>query len=115
MIYNALFELNLFNYNEQEISNLVFFKLHPEYLKNEVIKAFKETSSETKFDIPVPCLKKDGTLFYCIVKHKLIEINGIVYNLGSFTDITEKYILEKELIDTRLKLDKILEIAPVGN
>ena len=106
--------MELFNYNKEEIENLHFTKLHPENLRNEFIRLFNETSSEYQFEVPIPCLKKDGKLFHCIVKHKLIEINGIVYNFASFTDVTEKYLLEKELINTKIKLDKILEVAPVG-
>lgn len=106
--------LDLFQYDEEDLIGLHFSRLHPEDFLNQAVKKFTETKKEIKFDVPIPCLKKDGTLFYSIVKHQLIEINGIIYNFGSFTDVTEKYLLEKELIDTRIKLDTILEIAPVG-
>ncbi len=87
----------MFGYTEEEITGLSVKDMHPPESLAYVISEFKSQAQEGKgVAMDIPCLRKDGAVFYCNITNTIAEIDGSKHNIGFATDITaQKKSVEK--------------------
>lgn len=82
---------NMFGYSEKELLKLKIKDLHPKESQNFVENDFKSLAmGEKNFTEDIPCLRKDGTIFYANIYNAIIYIDDRKHNIGFFTDITQQ-------------------------
>jgi PAS domain S-box-containing protein len=88
----------LYGYSEEEFLRLSLEDIHPEEALAEVHAAFNAMACGTmRFARDIPCLRRDGTIFYLDVTASPMFLQGQKYLVGFFTDVTEKRVAEQEL------------------
>jgi PAS domain S-box-containing protein len=87
----------MFGYSEQEMIGMNVADLHPPENLSSVISEFESKGSEKiNMSIDIPCLRKDGTIFYATFNKAVADIDGRQHNIGFITDTTaQKKALEK--------------------
>jgi PAS domain S-box-containing protein len=103
----------MLGYSEDELIGMNVTDIHPEGLLDQVISEFEAQARGEKVLAPsIPCRQKDGQIIYADVNTKRANINGIEYNIGLFTDITERKQAErilKEIINKNPMSIQILD------
>ena len=80
----------MLGYTREELETLSVSDIHPEEALEHVISEFKAQAREGKTPAPnIPCLRKDGTIFYANVSATQAVIDGAQCNIGFFVDVTE--------------------------
>ncbi|MCX5793081.1 MAG: PocR ligand-binding domain-containing protein [Elusimicrobia bacterium] len=82
---------------EEELLRLSVMDIHP---KGEVAAVLAELEAQArgeKTTVEVPCLRKNGTVFYASVSTSKITVDGRECALGFFSDITERKRAEEAL------------------
>ncbi|MFA5803476.1 MAG: PAS domain S-box protein [Melioribacteraceae bacterium] len=88
----------MFGYSEEEIIHLEVFDIHPKDSLPMVLNEFEAISrSEKMVACNIPCLRKDGSVFYADISAKPVVINRKLMNIGLFNDITERKRAEEEI------------------
>lgn len=88
----------MFGYSTDEITALSIRDIHPPNALSTVLHDFESQSQGRKqIAANVPCLRKDGSVFYSDIVTGRIVIDGVECNLGFFTDITERKRAEEAL------------------
>ncbi len=87
----------MFGYTEQEMTDLSIKDMHPPESLEYVISEFESQAQGARpFSADIPCLRKDGTLFYANIYNAIVYIDDRKHNIGFFTDITaQKEALSK--------------------
>lgn len=89
IIYANRASQEMFGYEDYELLGLSFKDLHPKDSTNDNHQSFHALKEKDNRYIPfLPCIKKDGTLFYVDLKDATITLDGHVCNIGFFTDVT---------------------------
>ena len=104
----------MFGYTEEELVRLGVADIHPKESLDHVLAEFEAQARGKKtLASELPCLRKDGTLFYANVSATPIVLGGRKCNVGFFTDITERKKAEdalkkseKELREGKLLLEQ---------
>lgn len=79
----------MFRYTKKELLNLGIEDLHPHDSLERVLKEFHEKLAGKRFvSTDVPCLKKDGTVFYADIVDSQIIYNNQHCIIGFFRDTT---------------------------
>jgi signal transduction histidine kinase len=92
----------MFGYTEEELLRLGVKDIHPKESLDYVRAEFEAQMRNEKILVSdLPCLRKNGTLFFADIRSTLIVLDGIKCNVGFFIDITERKLAEKELINAR--------------
>jgi len=88
----------MFGYSEKEIMRLGVKDIHPKDSLDYILAEFEaQMQGEKKMASDLPCLRKDGTLFYADIISTLIVLDGIKCILVFFINIAERK-LAKETI-----------------
>ncbi len=106
-------------YSETELLLLNIGDIHPADQLGLVKTSFGFVSHEGKtLPFELPCLRKDGTVFYAKISAVVSIINGRECAVGFFTDVTERRAREagqektrKELAVTKKIADEVSEFA----
>ncbi len=86
----------MLGYTEEEINGLGVEDIHPKESLDKVFAEFEAQRRGEKLLAPsLPCLRKDGTIFYADITTAPILLKGRLCNVGFFNDITEKIEMEK--------------------
>ncbi|MCO5214179.1 MAG: PAS domain S-box protein, partial [Caldilinea sp.] len=88
----------LFGYTADEFLRLGVQDLHPPQARSQAMAGFQALATGTKQRITdLPCVRRDGTLFYADVTGSPVDIDGEDYIVGFFTDVTHRTLAEKAL------------------
>lgn len=105
----------MFGYTPEELTNLSVQDIHPDQFLDEVMNEFQTLASGGKVRVEgIPCLKKDGTIFFADVSATVLEIDGAVCTVGFFSDITARKTAETELKRSESMLRAVLDQMPLG-
>lgn len=102
----------MFGYTEEEILKLGVRDIHPAIDLPSVISTFEAQVRGEITLATLPCLRRNGEIFYADINPAKINIDGRVYNLGIFRDISERLKTEETLKKTCSALEagkKLLE------
>jgi len=88
----------MLGYSETELLSMSVNDIHPKDSLSYVSDIFKE-QAEGKIDFAhsLPCLRKEGTIFYADVGTRLITYKGHSCLVGFFHDITERKQTEEKI------------------
>lgn len=96
---------NMLGYEEGELIGKNLMDIHPPADFIYVLRQFElQSKSELVYAMELPCLKKDGTIFYCDVSATPVTIDERSCLMGFFRDITEK----KKSQELREDVERIL-------
>ena len=100
----------MLGYTEEELTSMGITDIHPEKELNYIVKEFGAIMQGDKhFSDTIPCLRKDGSILYADISGFPQMINGKKYNIGFFTDATERKRAEETLRDFNKKLQQGIE------
>jgi len=81
----------MFGYSEKEMTGLNIKDLHPKESLAYVLSEFESQAKGNRpFSSNIPCLKKDGKIFYANIYNAIVYIGNRKHNIGFFTDITSQ-------------------------
>jgi PAS domain S-box-containing protein len=99
---------NMFSYSIEEVLQLHIADIHPKESLDAVQGSFdKLVKNESVHDKNVPCLKKDGSLFFADIASSFITIQDRQCAMGFFTDVTVRKHAEEEL-DKQFAFQKLI-------
>jgi two-component system cell cycle sensor histidine kinase/response regulator CckA len=105
----------MFGYTEEEILQLGVEAIHPEESLARVLAEFDaQGRGEKTLAVNIPCLRKDGSLFYADISTTSLLLDGEQCNVGFFTDITDRRQAEDRLRDIQDSYRLLFEHAPYG-
>ena len=102
----------MLGYTENELTTMSVADIHPKDALQGVIAEFEaQARGEKILAEGLPCLRKDGTVFYVDVNAVKIIIDGKACNAGFFRDITERRQSEakREKLEEQLRQSQKLE------
>ncbi len=106
----------LFGYNEQEITALKLADFHPKESFELVISEFwAQGRGEKSISNALPCLRKDGTIFYADIAGSSTILNGRNCSIGFIMDVTERKKVQESLMESESSLRQAQEIAMMGS
>ena len=98
---------SMFDYTQEELMRLGLENLHPKEL-SDCAKAelAVQARGEKILPLDLPCLRKDGTLFYANVSVVLLVIDGRKCSVDFFRDTTERRRIAEQLAQSRKELER---------
>ncbi|SLM32077.1 hypothetical protein MTBBW1_550027 [Desulfamplus magnetovallimortis] len=89
--------ISMFRYdNENDLLEKSVFDIHPKPDLPMVVEQFKlQAIGKLKYAIDLPCLKKDGTTFFCDITSTPLQIDQKNCLMGIFRDVTERKLLKE--------------------
>jgi PAS domain S-box-containing protein len=97
----------MFGYSEEELQQLGTADIHPKDFLSQVMSEFEALVRGEKHTFSaLPCLRKDGVVFYADIAASHIAINGRACVVGFFADVTERKSMMNELDEARKDLEK---------
>ncbi len=89
----------MFGFSEEEILHLRVEDIHPKDSLADVLSEFETLArGEKACAIDIPCTRKDGSVFYADIRTASMVLDGVMCNVGYFTDITERKRAEEKLL-----------------
>ena len=105
----------MFGYTEEEFLRLGVAGMHPAALLPAVMSEFRELVSGEKTGLTdIPCLRRDGAIFFANVGSGRISLQGRPCLMGFFSDITGRLRAEEELRDSEQKFRTFSAMAMDG-
>jgi len=104
----------MLGYTKEELIKMSVVDIHPKTSLEYVISEFNALASGEKKLSSVPCLKKDGTVFWVDINTSKAIIDGKECNIGFFTDISERKQAEKDkqMLEEKAQINS--RLASVG-
>jgi PAS domain S-box-containing protein len=103
---NRAFE-ELTGYSREEMAERTIDMFFPKDSLEYVLDAFmKSVTGQESIAKEIPILHKDGHITLCDVSAKPYEVDGVLYNVGVFRDITERIEAEKGLIEAKERAEE---------
>ncbi len=89
---------NMLGYSESELLSMSVKDIHPPDQLDVIWEKLREKEKETiRHSKNIPCLRKDGSIFFADIGSKVIIYNQIPYNIAFFRDITDRKAAEEQL------------------
>jgi PAS domain S-box-containing protein len=105
----------MLGYDLSELTNLSVMDIHPPDEVTKILAIFKTLASgEIESAGSIPCLRKNGSVFYADINSTTSYINGIKYNVGFFRDITSRKKSEEALRESESFTRTVMENLPIG-
>ncbi|MDQ5988045.1 MAG: Sensor histidine kinase TmoS [Syntrophus sp. SKADARSKE-3] len=103
----------MLGYSVEELTQLSVSDIHPIEALPDVILQFKALARrEIKTAVEVPCKRKDGRVFFADINTSVMTLDGEKYNVGFFSDSTERKQAKEELLALTRRLNNIIEFHP---
>ncbi|MBP7585088.1 MAG: PAS domain S-box protein [Spirochaetes bacterium] len=100
----------MLGYSADELKRLGVNDIHPADALPGILDTFERQSrGEIRLAHSLPCLRKDGSVFYCDINTSSIQIEGKNCNVGFFTDVTEHRKAQEALLKSEKRYREILE------
>jgi len=100
----------LFGYTHDEFLQLAITDLHPSETLPDVLAEFESLlRGEKMLATNIPCVRKDGSVFYADVKAARVRLDNQEVLVGFFNDITERLQAGEALIAERNSLARRVE------
>ena len=105
----------MYGYTKEEVVRLGVEDLHPPQDVPRVLSEFEAQARGERILAPdLPCLRKDGSIFYADIKTTTTDIGGRTVVVGFFTDISERKKAAEEVVEQRAMLQQILDTSSVA-
>lgn len=99
---------NMFGYTEQEMLNMSVPQIHPADVHDLVMHAINDMiAGKAMYANEIPCLRKNGSVFYADVHSNVISLGGEKLIAGFFTDVTQRRNDRQALLEGNSELKKI--------
>ena len=96
----------MLGYTKQEMTGLSVKDIHPPESLSYVISEFKlQAQGEKSLSMDIPCLRKDGTIFYTNIFNAIVYIDNRKHLIAFFTDITAQKEASKKIKLFRTLID----------
>ena len=103
----------MLGYTEEELRTLGLEDIHPKHDSQRVIAEFERLArGEKTLASDIPCLRKDGKIFYADISATNIILDGRPYLMGLFRDITERKQLVESLRKQKNEFETIFNLVP---
>lgn len=103
----------MLGYSESELLELDITRIHPEDQLEAVTDLFVSmVHGDVRTTDNVPCLRRDGTVFYADINSDLITFKGRPCIMGVFRDKTERRRAEEALRQSRQRIQLMMEQLP---
>ncbi|MBS1196394.1 MAG: hypothetical protein H6R18_179 [Proteobacteria bacterium] len=110
---NKMF-LEMTGYTLDEITQLGIDDLHPKTDVQIIYEGFnKLIHGENLATVSIPMLCRDGNIFYADVSTTTLELNGRLYALAEFRDVTERRFMHQQIEEHQEHLETLVEIRTV--
>ena len=101
----------MFGYLEEEMLKLQVKDIHPEESLKKVLAEFDALKRVKKnWALNIPCLRKNGSIFYANISETSIVVDGVKCNAGFFTDVTESKKAEERLSKSEKKFSSFFHM-----
>jgi len=105
----------MLGYTKEELTRLGIADIHPKDALEHVVAEFEaQMRGEKILASALPCLRKDGTVFYADIISAVLVSSGKSWGVGFFNDITERKQAEEALKHERLLLSSVIKGTNVG-
>jgi PAS domain S-box-containing protein len=102
----------MFGYTQEEILQLSVEDIHPKESLEHVPARFEALApGEKTMAYNIPCLCKDGSLFYANIIATTIILDGVKCNVGFFIEATGRKGLEAALRESEIKYQTLFQSA----
>jgi PAS domain S-box-containing protein len=92
----------LMGYTEEELLRISIVDIHPKESLDRVLAEFAALArGEIRSSPDLPCLRKDGTIFYADISHRTVILEGREYSVGFFHDITARKQAEEVVFQSK--------------
>ena len=104
----------MFGYSDVELLQLSIADIHPKDSLGQLISDFKsQTQGKKPISSAIPCLRKDGTVFYAHITGANTKINGRECSVGFFLDITKREQAQQALRESEKKYHDLYDFLPI--
>jgi PAS domain S-box-containing protein len=103
----------IFGYAAEELARMTINNIHPrKHLPNVLADFDAHTQGKSAFSYNIPCLHKNGDVFYVDIGSTATTIDGRPSIVGFFTDTTERKHTEEALRESEQKYRTLVEQLP---
>ncbi|MFH1090569.1 MAG: PAS domain S-box protein, partial [Pseudomonadota bacterium] len=103
----------MLGYTEEELLRLSVADIHPKESLARVAAEFEaQARGEKRLAPALPCLRRDGGVFYADNVTAPVEMGGRTYNVGFFSDVTDRRRAEERLQEQFRLLQALMENTP---
>jgi len=103
----------IFGYAAEELARMTINDIHPrKHLPNVLADFDAHTQGKNAFSYNIPCLHKNGGIFYVDIGSTATAIDGRPSIVGFFTDTTERKQAEESLREKSALLVKVINSVP---
>jgi PAS domain S-box-containing protein len=104
---------HMLGYSENELLDLDIEDIQPKDSLNLVLSELEsQLLEEKKLSSTLPCLRKDGTVFFADIAGTFTSIHGRKLAVGFFSDVTVRKLAEDALKESEQQLANIIDFLP---